>query len=55
MKTNHPPLQFTAFRCPDDLRRALEIQAQKERRTLSNLIVLLLSQVVLSTPSTQHG
>lgn len=55
MKTNHPPLQFTAFRCPDDLRRALEIQAQKERRTLSNLIVLLLSRAVPPIPTTQHG
>lgn len=44
MKTNHPPLQFTAFRCPDDLRRALEIQAQKEHRTLSNYILTLVAE-----------
>jgi predicted transcriptional regulator len=37
---------FTAFRCPQDVRTALETLAKADRRSVSNLIVHLLSDAI---------
>lgn len=43
------------FRIPDDVRYKLEILAKKDGRTLSNLIIKILTDYISSHPVTKEG
>jgi hypothetical protein len=44
IKTKKGPTKPTTMRIPDDLRARLQVQAEKENRTETNLVVTLIKE-----------
>ena len=42
--------RYTAFRCPEDLLELAKIKAKKDRRSLSNYIIMLIAKDVEHRP-----
>jgi hypothetical protein len=43
--------RYTAFRCPEDLLELAKIKARKDRRSLSNYIIMLIAKDVEEPPA----
>ena len=43
--------QYTAFRCPDDLLAKAKVKAAKQRRSLSNYLIVLIAADVANEPT----